>query len=89
MANLYALLAIYVFATAMKNADWRLQFTLIVVGVGLAFSHFSSVMLISFVWVFSPIVYVFFKGMWRAYVTSSLSLSLGLFSLLLYHPNLI
>jgi len=89
LANLYTLYAIYVLATAIKNPDLRSQLTLAVVGVALAFTHFSSFIFISFVWVFLPIVYVFFRGIWRAYVISSLSLSLGLLSLLLFIPNLI
>ena len=89
LANLYTLCAIYFFATAMKNADLRSQITLVIVGIALAFSHFSSFIFISFIWVFLPVVCIFFRKLWKAYVVSSLSLSLGLFSLLLCVPNLI
>jgi len=89
LANLYTLYAIYLFAMAMKKADLLSQLTLVIIGVALAFSHFSSFIFISFVWVFLPVVYIFFREVWRAYVISSLSLSLGSFSLLLYIPNMI
>jgi len=89
LANLYTLYAIYFFAIAMKKADLLSQLTLVIVGIALAFSHFSSFIFISFVWVFLPVAYIFFREVWRAYVISSISLSLGSFSLLLYIPNMI
>ena len=89
LANFYTVLALFMLDFSLINSSAKTYLTQLAIGTALIFSHFSSFTLISFLWLFAPVVYIYFRNLFKRYMLSISSLSAGLVAILLVFPNLL
>lgn len=91
-ANLYGefitLIVIYFISICLRHSmNMRTGVSMFILGAALAFSHSTAFIFFTFIWLFTPLVYVKWRDRFRRYLFSVSSLSFPLLAIFILFPR--